>query len=341
MVNQARCFVIAEAGVNHNGSLDLAMKLVEGAAAAGADAVKFQTFTADALVGGGIDKASYQQEATGSGDQRSMLKALELGWREHQVLHARCAELGIEFMSTPFDERSLEFLLDLGIERVKIASGELTNAPFLRRIASTGLPMILSTGMGTMPEIREALQWLEEARSGARGATTLLHCTSNYPAQFGDVNVLAIRSMAEEFALPVGYSDHTSGILIAPVAVALGAKVIEKHFTLDRNLLGPDHAASLSLDELKTMVRDIRLVESALGNGVKAPSASELPVRALVRRSVAASVDLQAGHQLRREDLTTMRPETGIAPKYIDSVVGRVLRRRITAGEVLQAADLV
>jgi N,N'-diacetyllegionaminate synthase len=337
MVN-TRCFVIAEAGVNHNGSLDLAIKLVEGAAAAGADAVKFQTFSADALVGQGVEKAAYQKASTGGGDQRSMLKKLELDRGHHEVLARRCAELGIEFMSTPFDDSALDFLASLGMRTLKIASGELTNKPFLEKAARSGLPMILSTGMGTSAEIGEALDWIRAASAVAR--VTLLHCTSNYPAAFADVNLLAMRSMAEQFALPVGYSDHTAGITISPVAVAMGASVIEKHFTLDRNMEGPDHAASLELAELATMVRAIRDVEAALGDGIKQPRESELPVRALVRRSVAARHALPAGHVLAREDLAVLRPGTGIAPREFESVIGRRLARAVTGGEVLKAADL-
>jgi len=337
MVSTTRCFVIAEAGVNHNGSLDLAVRLVEGAAKAGADAVKFQTFSADALVGQGVEKAAYQKASTGAGDQRSMLKALELSREHHVVLAGRCKELGIEFMSTPFDESALRFLADLGIRRVKIASGELTNKPFLEQAARVGLPLILSTGMGTSAEIAEALGWIRAAGSPP---LTLLHCTSNYPAAFADVNLMAMRGMAQEFGLPVGYSDHTSGITVSPVAVALGASVIEKHFTLDRHMEGPDHAASLELDELAAMVSAIRDVEAALGDGIKAPRPSELPVRSLVRRSVAARRPLAAGRVLTRDDLAMLRPGTGIAPRDLESVIGRRLARDVAGGEILHPADL-
>jgi N,N'-diacetyllegionaminate synthase len=337
MVNRTRCFVIAEAGVNHNGSLDLALELVAAAATAGADAVKFQTFSADALVGAGVAKADYQKSNTGAGDQHSMLKALELGREHHEILARRCTELGIEFMSTPFDESALDFLVALGIKRVKMASGELTNKPFLERAARTGLPLIVSTGMGASAEIREALAWIAAA---GNPPVSLLHCTSNYPAAFEDVNLTAMQSMARDIGVPVGYSDHTSGITIAPVAVGLGATIIEKHFTMDRKLPGPDHAASLEVHELVAMVRAIRDVEAALGDGIKAPRAVELPVRDLVRRSVSARRDLAAGAVLTREDLVLLRPATGIAPKELEGTIGRKLGKAVAAGSVIKASDL-
>lgn len=332
------CLVIAEAGVNHNGSLELALKLVEGAAMAGADAVKFQTFSADSLVGHGVEKAAYQKASTGDGDQRGMLKKLELERRHHEVLARHCAGLGIEFMSTPFDESALDFLAGIGMRTLKIASGELTNKPFLEHAARSGLPIILSTGMGTSAEIGEALGWIRAVAPGA--VITLLHCTSNYPAAIEDVNLLAMRTMAEQFGVPVGYSDHTSGTVVAPAAVALGASVLEKHFTLDRNMEGPDHAASLELPELAAMIRTIRDVEAALGDGIKRPRESELPVRALVRRSVAVCRTLPAGHMLAREDLVLLRPASGIPPRDMESVIGRTLLRTVSGGEVLKPADL-
>ena len=345
MVNE-RCFVIAEAGVNHNGSLDLALKLVDVAADAGADAVKFQTFAAEALVGEGVGKAAYQQHNSTGNDQRAMLKALELGHAEHERLQVQCAARGIEFMSTPFDDAALDFLVGLGVRRLKVASGELTNRPFLERIATTGLPMIVSTGMGTLDEVAAAVGWMGAARgkpssqSGQGPWLTLLHCTSNYPADCADVNLLAMVTMRERFQLPVGYSDHTAGVVIAPAAAALGAIVIEKHFTLDRGLPGPDHAASLEVDELRAMIRAIRDVEAARGDGVKAPRDSELPVRSLVRRSVAVRRALPAGQVLRRDDLTTMRPESGIAPANIDTLPGRRLKHALAAGSVVRDSDL-
>jgi len=345
VTSSPRCFVIAEAGVNHNGSVERALQLVDAAADSGADAVKFQTFRAEALVGAGVEKAAYQQAATGGGDQLEMLRALELDADAHVALLRRCAERGIEFMSTPFDEQALDFLVGLGMRRVKIPSGELTNRPFLRRIAATGLPLILSTGMGTLDEVREALDWIRGGRpaqwSTVSGDVTVLHCTSSYPAAFEDVNLLAMRTIAERLGVAVGYSDHTLGVEVATAAVALGAVVIEKHFTLDRSLPGPDHAASLEVAELAAMVRSIRAVEAALGDGVKAPRRAEIDVARLVRRSVAAAADRPAGHVLTPEDLTLLRPGTGIPPRDLESVIGRRLARPVARGRVLTPEDFV
>jgi N,N'-diacetyllegionaminate synthase len=343
LVTQRRCYVVAEAGVNHNGSLDLALQLIDAAAEAGADAVKFQTFRAETLVGAGVGKAEYQQRATGSGDQRAMLESLELSYDDHAVLYERCASRGIEFLSTPFDEDAVEFLVGLGMRRIKIASGELTNRPFIELVASKGLPVILSTGMAELAEVAEAIEWIRRARPAATvdDALILLHCTSNYPTALADVNLRAMSTMARTFGLRVGYSDHTVGVDVAPVAVALGAEVIEKHFTLDRSLPGPDHMASLEVPELRRMIDAIRSAELVLGDGIKAPRPSEVAVRDLVRRSVAARRELPAGHVLGSADLTCMRPGTGIPPKALASVVGRSLRRPVRAGALIMEADLV
>lgn len=342
----ARTLIIAEAGVNHNGSEALALELVEAAAHAGADAVKFQTFSADKLVAPGAGKAEYQARETGAGDQHSMLKALELSQAAHERLFARCQALGIEFMSTPFDEDAARFLLDLGMRRIKVPSGEITNAPFLRFLAGKGLPTILSTGMADLEEIRRAVAVVAAAREQAglreplREVLTILHCTSNYPAACADVNLRAMQTIARELDLPVGYSDHTLGLAVSTAAVALGASVIEKHFTLDRDLPGPDHKASLSQEDLAALVRQVRDVEAALGSPEKSPIASELPIRALVRRSVTLARPCRAGEALRREDLTLLRPGTGIAPGEMDGVPGRVLARDLPAGTTLQWTDL-
>lgn len=342
MVSSSSCYVIAEAGVNHNGSVDLALQLIDAAAEAGADAVKFQTFRAETLVGAGVEKAAYQERTTGAGDQRAMLKALELAYDDHVVLYDRCVARGIEFLSTPFDEQALAFLVSLGMSRIKIASGELTNRPFVELAAATGLPVILSTGMAELSEVAEAINWIRMARpsSGPASDIVLLHCTSNYPTALADVNLRAMSTMAQAFGLPVGYSDHTAGIEVAPLAVALGAVVIEKHFTLDRSLPGPDHMASLEPPELRMMIQSIRSAGIALGDGTKSPRPAEIPVRDLVRRSVAARRDLVAGQLLRPDDLTCMRPGTGIPPKALGSVVGRSLRRAIPAGALITEADL-
>lgn len=339
-------FIIAEAGVNHNGREDLALQLVDAAAAAGADAVKFQTFSADKLVRKGAATAEYQQRQTGVTDQHAMLKALELSVDAHRRLADRCAARGVEFMSTPFDEEAADQLAGLGMRRFKIPSGEITNEPFLAYLAAFGCPLILSTGMADMDEIRRAVAVIETARAAAgHGALTaadltILHCTSNYPADAGDVNLRAMTTIAAETGLPVGYSDHTLGTAVAPAAVAIGAVVIEKHFTLDRNMPGPDHAASLTPDELATMVRDIRLIETALGSPEKRPTASELPVRALVRRSLTAIRPIRAGAVIQQGDLAALRPGDGIPPGELGAVVGRCARNDIADGQTLQWADI-
>jgi len=340
-----RTFIIAEAGVNHNGQDALALQLVETAARCGADAVKFQSFSADKLVRPGAAKAAYQERAAGA-DQHAMLKALEMSEALHRRLVARCAELGIEFMSTPFDPEAADFLLDLGMRRIKVPSGELTNTPFLAFLAAKGVPLIVSTGMATLAEIETAVGVIAEARAGAgldpslEGVVTILHCTSNYPASCADVNLRAMQTIAARTGLAVGYSDHTMGLAVATAAVALGARVIEKHFTLDRALPGPDHAASLTPEELGALVRQIRDVEAALGSPEKAPSASELPIRALVRRSVTLLRPLPAGSVLQAADLVLLRPGSGIAPADLARLPGRVLARDLDAGTTLQWQDL-
>lgn len=341
-----KVFVIAEAGVNHNGDDSLALKLVETAAACGADAVKFQTFSADSLVTQGAEKAEYQKRETGDGDQYSMLKALEMSDALHRKLVERCADLGIEFMSTPFDEKAAEFLIELGMRRIKVPSGEITNLPFLEFLAAKGLPLILSTGMASLQEIVVAVETIRTTRMQCgyqeplAQFLTILHCTSNYPAQCSDVNLRAMQTIASEIGVPVGYSDHTLGLAVSTAAVALGAVVIEKHFTLDRSLPGPDHNASLTPEELKQLIDQIRDVEVALGSPLKQPTASELPVRDLVRRSVTALIPIKAGAEIKFEALGLRRPGTGIAPADLSSVVGKTVARDIAAGTTLQWSDL-
>lgn len=341
------CFVIAEAGVNHNGSEELALQLVEAAAKAGADAVKFQTFKAEALVTKGAATAEYQKQQTGSGDQYSMLKQLEMSEALHQKLIDHCSKYDIEFMSTPFDIEAAVFLLKLGMKRIKIPSGELTNLPFIRELAAFNKPMILSTGMASLEEVKEAVDVVRQER-GAQGfpepleqMLSILHCTSNYPARYEDVNLKAMQTMVAELNLPVGYSDHTDGIFVSVAATAMGAEVIEKHFTLDRGLPGPDHQASLEPDELELMVQQIRQIETCLGDGVKTPRANELPVRELVRRSVTLATDKLAGETIQIEDLVLLRPGTGIPPKQLHQVIGRNLKSSQAAGTVLTWQDLV
>lgn len=340
-------FIIAEAGVNHNGSNDLALQLVDAAAKSGADAVKFQTFSADKLTRKGAEKAEYQKRTTGDGDQHDMLAKLEMSDALHRSLYARCAELGIEFMSTAFDEEALDFLVALGIKRIKVPSGEITNIPFIRHMASKGLPMIVSTGMADMAEVKAAVEAIRAERDRCgfleplTDVVTILHCTSNYPAAPEDVNLRAMLSMGAETGLPIGYSDHTLGLAISTAAVALGAQVIEKHFTLDKAMPGPDHSASLEPQELNALVQAIRDVGQSLGDGVKAPTSSELPVRALVRRSVTTIRPIAAGATIRPDDIALLRPGTGITPAEMSSVVGKRAVADIADGQTLQWKDLV
>jgi N,N'-diacetyllegionaminate synthase len=339
-------FIIAEAGVNHNGDVDMALELVRVAAECGANAVKFQTFSADKLVSRGTAKAEYQERDSAVGDQHSMLEALELSELSYRRISQACQTHGIEFMSTPFDEGATEMLLNLGMQRIKIPSGELTNLPFLRFLARKGLPLILSTGMATMEEIDEAVSAIQGANqdyySGLfSNALTILHCTSNYPTLLRDVNLRAMKAIADRFQVLVGYSDHTLGITVATAAVGMGASVIEKHFTLDKALMGPDHKASLDPAELKILVEQIRAVEECLGSSVKTPTPSEIPIRALVRRSVTLVNDLPSGAILKASDLCLMRPGTGIEPDGIALIAGRTLSRSLSSGTTLQWSDFV
>jgi N,N'-diacetyllegionaminate synthase len=335
-------FIIAEAGVNHNGRLDLALQLVDRAAEAGADAVKFQTFKADHLVKRGTAKAAYQQAQTGDGDQHAMISALELDEAQHEAIRARCDQRGIEFMSTPFDEWALQMLVCMGVRRLKVPSGELTNRPFVEAMARCEIPIIVSTGMASLEEVRRTVGWLRDVRPSvdSREWITILHCTSNYPAAFADVNLRAMQTLAAALDLPVGYSDHTLGTDIAIAAVALGATVIEKHFTLDTALPGPDHKASLNPEQLTAMVRGIRAVEAALGNGVKEPAPSEIPIRQLVRRSAFLARAVPADHTLALDDLEFLRPGDGIGPEHALELTGRRTRRALAEGQRLAWEDL-
>ena len=340
-----RCLVIAEAGVNHNGSEELAFKLVDAAVEAGADAVKFQTFKAERLVTLSGGKASYQQRNTGDGDQYSMLKALELSYDAHRRLADYSKLKGIEFLSTAFDEESAEFLIEVGIKRIKVPSGELTNLPFISFLAEKNLPMILSTGMATLREIKDAVHIIKDVKKQfskyALGQwVSILHCTSNYPVQPGEVNLRAMQTIADTFHLPVGYSDHTLGGFVAPLAVAMGARVIEKHFTLGRDLRGPDHAASLEPYELKKMIADIRSVEIVLGSQSKEPTESEMEVRKVVRRSITLRRALTKGTVLSEVDIVLLRPGTGIAPRFIGDIIGERLVNDLDEGHTLQWEDI-
>lgn len=328
-------FVIAEAGVNHDGEVDRALALCDAARDAGADAVKFQTFRAEDLVLPGAPTAQYQQRQTGEQDQFAMLRKLELSPAQHERIRDHCAAIGIEFFSTPFSQEAVDLLVALGVRRMKLPSGELTHRALLERACATGLPVLLSTGMATLEEVREALGWARGVR-GSLAGVTVLHCTSAYPAPDEALNLRAIVTMREALGLPVGYSDHSLGIEAALAAVSLGATVIEKHLTLDRTLPGPDHAASLEPGEFAAMVRGIRRVTAMLGDGVKAPRPEEQDAARVARRSVVAAVDIPAGAVLQAAMLACRRPATGIPPREWDRVVGRTARAAIPAGSVLQ-----
>ena len=314
-------FIIAEAGVNHNGDIKLAKRLAEEAKRAGADCVKFQTFRAEALVTKDGEKADYQKEQTGSGEsQLEMLKKLELTQEEFLELRKYCEELQISFLSTAFDMESQKFLERLEPFCYKIPSGEITNYPYLAAIARTGRDVILSTGMCELSEVEEAVAVLKE--NGA-GALTLLHCTTEYPAPLQDVNLRAMKTLAEHFGTVVGYSDHTEGIEVPVAAAAMGASVIEKHFTLDRNMEGPDHKASLEPEGLAEMVRAIRKVELALGSDKKQVTEREKANRKVVRKSIVAARDIRAGEVFTEENLTVKRPGDGISPMKWSEVLGK------------------
>lgn len=328
-----RILIIAEAGVNHNGSPDLARALVHAAADAGADAVKFQTFSADRLVTEDARKAAYQERTSGGEEtQHAMLKRLELPEEGHYDLQEICQQRAIEFMSTPFDEQSADFLAELGVRRFKIPSGEITNLPFLRHVARQGLPIILSTGMSRLGEVEAAVDAIVAA-----GCVdlSLLHCVSAYPAPIESVNLRAMDTLFAAFRLPVGFSDHTMGIEIPIAAAALGAVIIEKHLTLDRALPGPDHAASLTPDEFARMVDGIRNVEAALGDGRKAPRPVEHDVAAAVRKSLVAATAISAGEVITESTLAIRRPGGGLAPSAYDLVLGRKARTSLPAGTLL------
>ncbi len=355
-----KVYIIAEAGVNHNGQRDLAFAMVDAAAEAGVDAVKFQTFDAQKLASKSAPKAAYQKQGTDAEEsQLAMLKKLELPREWHLELQAHSRKNGIEFLSTAFDIESLAFLVELGMPFFKVPSGELTNGPLLWQFARTRKPLILSTGMATLSEVEQGLaivahainadtepadmdevwrNWSKfECRSSLRGHITLLHCTSQYPTPFNEVNLRGMDTLASAFDLEVGYSDHTEGILIPVAAVARGATVIEKHFTLDRTLPGPDHKASLEPTELAQMVTDIRALQSALGDGSKTPQQSEWDTRKAARQQVVAAQDVAAGKVLDRADLATARCGQGLPPTALWGLVGRRTGRAYKAGEIIEA----
>lgn len=328
------CFVIAEAGVNHNGRLDLALRLVDVAADIGADAVKFQTFRTEELVTTSVPKAAYQVANTdAAGTQMDMLRSLELSVAAHEELLARARERGITFLSTPFDPQSADLLGALPVPAFKIGSGELTDLPLLRHVAAKGIPMIVSTGMSWLGEVASAVRAIQTAGTSD---LVLLHCVSNYPAEAEDQNLRAMDTLRSAFGVPVGFSDHDAGINVAIAAAARGACVIEKHFTLDQDLPGPDHKASLEPDDFTRMLRGIREVERALGDGIKQPKPAEAESRRLGRKSVVLLTDVEAGRPLAEVDLGVRRPGTGIEPDAITALVGRALRADVRAGTPLQ-----
>lgn len=329
----SKVLIIAEAGVNHNGSLELAKQLVDVAKEAGADIVKFQTAKLESLVSKAAPMAEYQKANIGTeASQREMLKKLLLSFEEFVELQAYCNEKEIEFLSTPFDIESIGFLKEM-ISVWKIPSGEVTNLPYLIEIAKTNMPIIMSTGMCEMNEIETAVDVLK--KNGARDIT-LLHCNTQYPTPWEDVNLRAMNTLKEAFNVPIGYSDHTLGIEVPVAAVALGATVIEKHFTLDKNMSGPDHKASLEPCELKEMVIAIRNIEKAMGDGIKKPSLSECPNKVVARKSIVARCDIKKGEIFTADNLTTKRPGNGISPMLWNDVIGESACRDFKEDELIE-----
>lgn len=330
-------FIIAEAGVNHNGDLKLARQLIDIAAESGADAVKFQTFRAEKLVSKKAKKAAYQVANTGNDEsQYEMLKKLELPFEAHQELKEYAEQQGIAFMSTPFDEEAIDFLDELGMPVFKSPSGELTNLPYLRYMASKGKPMIISTGMATLEEVETAIQTVREA---GLEEMVVLHCTTNYPCPIEDANLLAMHTLGASTQSLIGYSDHTEGILVPSMAVAMGAVLIEKHYTIDRNLPGPDHKASLEPAELKAMIDQIRLIEKIRGNGEKVPTASEQKIAEVARKSIILTQDVPADTILTTEMLVIKRPGTGISPAKLEQVLGKKTNQALKQDQPLQWED--
>lgn len=330
--NTNKCLIIAEAGVNHNGNIELAKKLIDVATEAHADAVKFQTFKAEKTIAAETPRATYQMQnmPDENENQLEMVKKLELKFEDFKILKEYCNSKGIMFLSTPFDFESVDILEPL-VPLYKIASGEIINIPLLKHIASKGKPIILSTGMATLGEIEEAIEAIDEINPSI--SKILLHCTTNYPTPYEEVNLRAMLTLKEAFKLPVGYSDHTLGIEVPVAAVALGAKVIEKHFTLDRNLPGPDHKASLEPDELKAMVTAIRNIEKALGDGIKRPNRSELEIMKVARKSLVAGRDIEKGEILKEKDIEIKRAGEGIQPKFKDIIVDMKINKSIKRDE--------
>ena len=326
--------IIAEAGVNHNGNLDLALKMVDEAKRAGADIVKFQTAIPEKVISKYADKAEYQKKTTGNEEsQLEMCKRIHLKLSDYDIIKKYCEEVGIEFLSTPFDLESIDYLEELGIRLWKIPSGEITNLPYLIKIAKTGKPVIMSTGMSELNEVEEAVNVLKE--NGA-GEITLLHCTTEYPAPFESVNLRAMNTLREKFGTEVGYSDHTVGFEAAVAAAVLGASVIEKHFTLNHNMEGPDHKASLEPEEFEVMVNNIRLIEKALGDGVKQPAEAEKKNIAIARKSIVAAKDIKKGEVFTEDNITVKRPGSGISPMKWFEVLGTEAVRDFREDELIE-----
>lgn len=331
-----KTLIIAEAGVNHNGDLAIARELIDVAADAGADMVKFQTFNANKLVTRHASKADYQNKTTDTEEsQHEMIQKLELTRDMHEQLIAHCSLRGIQFFSTGFDADSVDMLVELGIDTFKIPSGEITNLPYLRHVGQYGKSVILSTGMATLGEIESAIAVLEQAGT-LRGHITVLHCNTEYPTPMTDVNLRAMCAIRDAFGVKVGYSDHTSGIEVSIAAVALGATVIEKHFTINKNLPGPDHQASLEPNELKGLVSAIRNIEQTMGDGVKRPSSSEKKNKPIVRKSIVAACSISKGDSFSEANLTVKRPGTGISPMRWDEICGRPASRDYLADELIE-----
>ena len=326
-------FIIAEAGVNHNGDIELAKKLIDVASESGVDAVKFQTFKAEKLVSRDAPKADYQNKAIGEEEsQFDMIKKLEIDYDAHRILIDYCSKKNIMFLSTPFDLESMDELDELGIEIFKVPSGEIDNFPYLKKVAKLGKPIILSTGMANLSEIEGALNVLYE--NGCKDIT-VLHCNTEYPTPVEDVNLNAMLTIRDAFKVKIGYSDHTLGIEIPIAATAMGARVIEKHFTLDKNMDGPDHKASLEPNELKEMVKSIRNIELALGNGIKKPSKSEEKNKNIARKSIVALTKIKKGDLFTEDNITVKRPGNGISPMRWDEIIGKIANKDYKEDELI------
>lgn len=333
------CFIIAEAGVNHNGDVEIGRRLIDAAAKAGVDAIKFQSFITEELITPDTKMANYQIKSTGKqGTQFKMLKALELTADEQVELKAYCEDRGIIYLCTPYENKSIDMLDHMGVDAFKIASTDTTNIPFLRYIANIGRPVLLSTGMSTLGEVEQAIKTLRTG--GLDGKIVVLHCTSEYPVPISEVNLRAILSMQEAFGCPVGFSDHTSDAIVSSWAVAVGACVIEKHFTLDHNMIGPDHKASIEPDELSILVENIRNLEVAMGDGVKRVMPSELQNKPLMQKSLVARRNISTGEIITPDNLMCKRPGFGLNPSWFDRVVGKRSAKNISMDEVLTLASV-